>query len=39
MMCSVADWAGVFLVGAIAFVILTIGFCLVWVVYKSAKEW
>ena len=38
-MCSVADWAGMVLVGSVAFIVLSIGFCIAWVVYKFAKEW
>lgn len=38
-MCSVADWAGILLLGSLALVVLSIGFCVAWVVYKSAKEW
>lgn len=39
MICSVADWAGIVLVGSVAFIVLSIGFCIAWTVYKCAKEW
>ena len=38
MMCSVMDWMGIILVGSTPFIALGIGFCVLWVVYKSVKE-
>lgn len=38
-MCDFADLAGIVLVGSVAFIVICLGFCVAWVVYKSAKEW
>ena len=38
-MCNAGDWIILFLAGSLSFVLLIIGLCVAWVVYKSAKEW
>ena len=39
VMCNAGDWIILFLAGSLSFVLLIIGLCVAWVVYKSAKEW
>ena len=36
-MCSVADWMEIILVGSASFIALCVGFCVLWVIFKSAK--
>lgn len=37
-MCTLADWMGIILVGSASFIALSVGFFVLWIVYKSAKE-